>query len=95
MAKKAGASTIVITNFRNSLITRYADLVLCTSQEQAFYGDAIFSRTTQLMIVDMIYMGLLASDYERYIRILNRNSRIVRDKEYPAQERPDEKGKRV
>ena len=47
------------------------------------------------MIVDMIYMGLLASDYERYIRILNRNSRIVRDKEYPAQERPDEKGKRV
>src|SRR5699024_82192 len=52
MAKKAGASTIVITNFRNSLITRYADLVLCTSQEQAFYGDAIFSRTTQLMIVD-------------------------------------------
>ena len=95
MATKAGASTIVITNFRNSLITRYADLVLCTSQEQAFYGDAIFSRTTQLMIVDMIYMGLLASDYERYIRILNRNSRIVRDKEYPARERPDEKGKRV
>ena len=95
MAKRAGASTIVMTNFQNSLITRYADFVLCTSQEQAFYGDAIFSRTTQLMLVDMIYMGLLASDFKRYIQSLNRNSRIVRDKEYPVQERTDEKRKRV
>ena len=76
-ARKAGASTIVITNFRDSLITRYADLVLCTSQDQVFYGDAIFSRTTQIMIVDMIYMGLLASDYDRYVKVLYRNSRVA------------------
>ena len=82
-ARKAGASTIVITNFRDSLITRYADLLLCTSQDQFFYGDAIFSRTTQLLIVDMIYMGLLTSDYNRYVKVLNRNSHIVQDKAYP------------
>ena len=82
-ARKAGASTIVITNFRDSLITRYADLLLCTSQDQFFYGDAIFSRTTQLLIVDMIYMGLLTSDYNRYVKVLNRNSQIVQDKAYP------------
>ncbi len=81
-ARKAGASTIVITNFRDSLITQYADLLLCTSQDQFFYGDAIFSRTTQIMIVDMIYMGLLASDYDRYVKALNSNSRIVQDKAY-------------
>ena len=91
-ARKAGATVIAITNFRDSLITRYADLLLCTSQDQVFYGDAIFSRTTQIMIVDMIYMGLLASDYERYVKILNKNSRVARDRAY-LPEKKDEPGR--
>mgnify|MGYP001779707467 CR=1 FL=1 len=81
-AKKAGATVIVITNFRDSLITRYADLVLCTGQEQVFYGNAIFSRTTQVMLVDMIYMALLASDYKKYVKALNRNGHVAMDKAY-------------
>lgn len=80
MAKKSGATTIVITNFKDSLISRYADLLICTSQEQIFYGDAIFSRTTQLVLVDMIYMGLLVSDDSRYEKSLDRSSRMVKDK---------------
>ena len=67
-AQKAGACTIVITNFRDSTIAKYADILICTSQEQLFYGNAIFSRTTQLLIVDMIYMGIIASDYETLCR---------------------------
>lgn len=81
-AKKCKAKTIVITNFRDSLITKYADLVLCTSQEQLFYGDAIFSRVSQMMIVDMIYTGMITSDYECYAERLDRSSRIIRDKAY-------------
>ena len=61
-ARKSGATTIVITNFQNSLITEYADIIICTGQEQTFYGDAIFSRTSGA-IVDMIYMGLISTDY--------------------------------
>lgn len=80
MAKKSGATTIVITNFKDSLISRYADLLICTSQEQIFYGDAIFSRTTQLVLVDMIYMGLLVSDDSRYEKSLDRSSKMVKDK---------------
>lgn len=73
----------MITSFRNSLISRYADLLICTSQEQLFYGDAIFSRTSQMMVVDMIYMGLIASDYDRFAKQLDKNSRTIRDKAYP------------
>lgn len=80
MAKKSGATTIVITNFKDSLISRYADLLICTSQEQIFYGDAIFSRTTQLVLVDMIYMGLLVSNGSRYEKSLDRSSKMVKDK---------------
>lgn len=83
-AQKAGACTIVITNFRDSTIAKYADILICTSQEQLFYGNAIFSRTTQLLIVDMIYMGIIASDYERYVTQLNRCEKVVREKAYDS-----------
>lgn len=86
-ARKAGACTIVITNFRDSTIAKYADILICTSQEQFFYGDAIFSRITQLLIVDMIYMGIIASDYERYVEQLNRCEKVVREKAYDNRKR--------
>ena len=81
-AKKAGATTIVLTNFKDSPISRYADYLICTSQEQLFYGDAIFSRASQLLIVDMIYMGIIASDYDYYVRQLDSCEKVVREYAY-------------
>lgn len=82
-AKHSGATTIVLTNFPDSRIIRYADIVLCTGQDQTFYGDAIFSRTAQIMIVDILYNGLIVSDYDRFVRQLDKSSRAIRDKAYP------------
>lgn len=81
-AKRSKATTIVITNFRDSVISQYADLLICTSQEQLFYGDAIFSRTSQLALVDMIYMGLIISNYDKYAQKLDASSRLIQDKAY-------------
>lgn len=81
-AKKAGAQTICITNFRESRISKWSDVVLCCSQEQWMYGDSIFSRTTQMVMNDMIYMGLLANDYEQCTGRLDENSRLIRNKAY-------------
>ena len=81
-AKKAGATTIVLTNFKDSPISRYADYLISTSQEQLFYGDAIFSRASQLLIVDMIYMGIIASDYDYYVRQLDSCEKVVREHAY-------------
>lgn len=86
-AKKAGATTIVLTNFKDSPISRYADYLICTSQEQLFYGDSIFSRTSQLLIVDMIYMGIIASDYDRYAKRQDSCEKVVREKAYPERKR--------
>lgn len=86
-AKKAGATTIVLTNFKDSPISRYADYLICTSQEQLFYGDSVFSRTSQLLIVDMIYMGIIASDYDRYAKRLDSCEKVVREKAYPERKR--------
>ena len=35
-AKKAGATAIAITNFKDSPISRYADILICTSQEAVY-----------------------------------------------------------
>lgn len=83
-AKRSGATTIVITNFRDSPISRYADILICTSQEQFIYGNAIYSRMTQLLIVDMIYMGIIASDYEHYVGLLDQGEKVARERAYPS-----------
>ncbi|HJC79602.1 MurR/RpiR family transcriptional regulator [[Ruminococcus] torques] len=87
-AKKAGACTVAITNFKYATIGRYADILICTSQEQLMYGDAIFSRSCQILIVDMIYMGIILSDYEKYTEKLKLCEKVVREKAY-GQEGPD------
>lgn len=81
-ARRSGACTIAITNFKDSTIAKYADILICTSQDQHFYGNAIFSRSTQILIVDMIYMGIISSDYEHYVKQLNSCEKVVRDKAY-------------
>lgn len=75
-AKKAGAQNVVITNFINAPITRYGDYVLCTSSRQFLRGKAIFSRITQLAIVDMLYMGVFNQNYKACEKAFAGNSRM-------------------
>lgn len=81
-AKKAGARTIAVTNFKDAAISRYADILICTSQEQLMYGDAIFSRSCQILVVDMIYMGIISLDYDRFTDRLKRCEKVVQEKAY-------------
>lgn len=84
-AKKSGASTIVITNFENAPISKYADVQICTSTEQFLYGNAIFSRSSQLTIIDMLYMGVIVSDYDKYTKKLDKNGRTICNQAYEIQ----------
>ncbi len=81
-ARNKSAQTLVITNFEHSVIAKYGTIVLTCDNEQFLYGDAIFSRVTQLAVVDMLYMGVILSDYDRYTKILENNSRLVKSRAY-------------
>lgn len=81
-AKKSGAHTICITNYRASKICKWSDIILCSSQEQWMYGECIFSRSSQMVINDMIYTGLLSVDYEKRTQFLDDNSKIISDRAY-------------
>lgn len=81
-ARKSGASVLCLTNQENALIGKWADLLLCTENRQMLYGNAIFSRISEIAVVDMIYVGVILSDYKKYTERLDRSSRIVRKHGY-------------
>lgn len=86
VAKESGATTAIITNFENSVISEFADIAITATTEQYIYGDAIFSRTSQLAIVDMIYTGILVSNYNYYTAKINGSSKVVCRRNYCEEE---------
>lgn len=83
IAKASGAKTIAITNFKASSISEYADIILFTGDvETTFYSETMVSRISQLAIVDMLYMGILLSDYDLYTKRLDKVNILVKEKNY-------------
>ena len=87
MARAGGAVTIAITNFKGAEILRHADIALLTGDvETAFYTETMFSRISQLAIVDSLYMGVMLQDFERFSGALEGVNRMVSRKVYREEE---------
>lgn len=84
-ARKTGAGTIAITSSQGSLLAKYADVCLSTGgQDLSIYGTAIFSRIPDLAVIDLLYMGIIQSDYERFSRNLDKSGAVIADRGYPC-----------
>ena len=71
LAAKAGATTIVITNFEQSPVAQAADIVLTTAaRENSFRSGALGSRIAQLMVVDCLFTGVAQASYDRSMTAL-------------------------
>lgn len=82
-ARKAGAGTIAITSPKEPLLAKYADVCLSTGgRALSIYGSAIFSRIPDLAVVDLLYMGIIQSDYERFSRNLDKSGAVIADRGY-------------
>ncbi len=80
-AKKSGANTIVITSAKEPIIAKYADICLCTGGETSYiYGSAIFSRVPDIAMVDLIYMSIILSDFERFSKNLDKSGMVISDR---------------
>lgn len=75
LAKASGATVISISNYAASLITEVADISLVTADfESDYLSETTASRICQLAIIDMLYLGVLFSDYpsaSRHLEHLN------------------------
>lgn len=67
MAKSTGATVITISNYASSILSRYADINFVTADlESDFNSETTVSRICQLSIIDMLYLGVLFSNYPQY-----------------------------
>ncbi|HYG85068.1 MAG TPA: MurR/RpiR family transcriptional regulator [Azospirillum sp.] len=81
LAKEAGATTIVITNYGRSPIMKHADIVLNTlAKETHFRSEAMTSRIAQLAIVDTLIVGLALADYTHSVNTIKRTFEVLASK---------------
>jgi DNA-binding MurR/RpiR family transcriptional regulator len=77
-ARSRGASTVAITNFPRSSITRVADYVLTTAaRETTFRSGAMASRIAALTVVDCLFVAVAQRNYKQTLRALERTYAAV------------------
>jgi DNA-binding MurR/RpiR family transcriptional regulator len=80
-AGRRGATTVALTNFPKSPITRVANLVLTTAaRETTFRAGAMASRLAQLTVVDCIFVGVAQRTYDRTKAALEATRDAVRSR---------------
>jgi DNA-binding MurR/RpiR family transcriptional regulator len=82
-ARKAGATTIAITNYNPSPITRMADAVLLTaSSESPLGGEVLTSRIAQLCVIDALSVAVAVAVGESCLDLIKKTSQAVKRKRY-------------
>lgn len=82
-ARKSGASTISITNFSPSPITRASDVVLLTaSPESPLGGEVLTSRIAQLCVLDVLSVALAVTLGDGCLDLIKKTSEAVKKKRY-------------
>jgi DNA-binding MurR/RpiR family transcriptional regulator len=81
LARDAGATTIVVTNFGRSPILRHADIVLNTmARETQFRTEAMTSRIAQLAVIDALIACLALADYDRSVATIKKTFEVLATK---------------
>ena len=82
-AHKAGATTIAITNFSPSPVSKVADIVLMTAApESAFGGEVLTSRIAQLCVIDVLSTTVAITLGEKCLKLIEKTSEAVKKKRY-------------
>lgn len=80
-ARRQGATTVAVTNFPNSAISRIADHVLTTAaRETTFRSGATASRIAALTVVDCLFVAVAQRNYKQTVRALERTYAAVRSR---------------
>lgn len=83
LARQQGATTICITNYGNSPITKQSDICLFTKAEETKHSIlAMSSRIAQLCIIDAIYNYIVVNKTADAIEAIRETERALEEKKY-------------
>ncbi len=81
VARRAGATTVAVTNFPRSPLALLGDHVLTTAaRETTFRSGATASRLAQLTVIDCVFVGLAQRTYDTSQRALELTADAVADR---------------
>lgn len=87
-ARDVGATTIAVTSFARSSISRYADMVLVSGgPEQSFRHEAMASRLAHLCLLDALYVAVAMRSQAAARRALNASAEVIASHRNPQRER--------
>ncbi|AKU14793.1 RpiR family transcriptional regulator [Luteipulveratus mongoliensis] len=93
-AHEAGATTIAITNFDGSPLTKSADIVLTTAaRETTFRSGATASRTAQLAVVDILFVAIARQNLAASTEALSKTHDAVTGRRLAASRGVDSRGR--
>lgn len=76
ISKSMGAKTVLITSNHNIDNNKYDNIIYISESETSARNFSITSRTSILAVLDVIYIELLNSDFDKYAQILQANKYI-------------------
>ncbi|MFF6017287.1 MurR/RpiR family transcriptional regulator [Lysinibacillus fusiformis] len=79
IAGQTPATTISLTRYGNSLVSSLADICLYVSPnvEATFRSGATSSRLAQLLVIDILFMGVVTSAYNQTIDYLDETRTVI------------------
>lgn len=81
VAREQGATTIALTNFADSTVVQWSDIVVSTSVSRNLLPDGSMSgRIAQLFLVDLIFTRLFAREPERFAAAFRKYNQILLSK---------------
>lgn len=81
--KNNAATVIAITNYTESPLTNYADIVLLTSaKENPLDSGSLVSKISQLFIIDLLCTGITMKNYEKAKQTKEQVAQTISDKLY-------------
>lgn len=87
-ARDIGATTVAVTSFARSAISRFADIVLVSGgPEQSFRHEAMASRLAHLCVLDALYVAVAMRSQSTARRALNASAEVIASHRSPQQER--------
>jgi DNA-binding MurR/RpiR family transcriptional regulator len=79
-AKENGATTIAITSYAQTPITRYSDITLFTStRDSAFFQESLVSRIAQMLVIDVIYARLAVKSFDTSVKLIEKSAGALRN----------------
>ncbi len=85
-AREVGATTVAVTSFARSPISRWADIVLVTGgPEQSFRHEAMASRLAHLSLLDALYVAVAMRSQTSAQSALDATADVIARHRYPPQ----------